>query len=76
MARYTRRRRRSTYRSGSYRRGYTGYSRRRTTRRRRGTARGGRTARVVIQVVGGAAGVAASPVAIGMKGSRPVRARY
>lgn len=75
MAYRTRRRR--SYRSrgrsmyGSYRRNYRTRSR---TRRRRST--GGRTARIVVQVVGGPAGVAASPMALASKGARPVRARY
>lgn len=75
MAYYRRRTRRrsSGYRSraGGYRRSYRGssYGRRRRTARRA-------PARVVIQVVGSANGVTASPVSIGMKQRRVVRARY
>ena len=73
MARYTRRR---TYRSrtryaprrSSYRRSYA-RPRRRTYSRRRSSA-GSRTIRLVVQTV------AASPVALGMKGAVPVRARF
>lgn len=64
------------YSGGRYRAGRS-YGRRYTARRRSGRrSGGGRTARVVIQVVGGAGGVAASPLALGMKAAAPVRARY
>lgn len=69
---YRRRTRRTTYRSrssGYRRRSYAG------ARRRRGTRRTG-SQRIVIQVIGGAGGVAASPVTLGKKGGRPVRSRY
>ena len=71
-------------RRGRYSRGrsysrasYRSYGRRRPVRgrRRRSTARRG-NARIVIQVVGGGGTVPASPVALGMKAARPVRARY
>ena len=57
--------RRRSYRSGSYRRSYRRYPRRRTS-----------APRIVVQVVGGAGGVAASPVSLGMKAAKPVRSRY
>ena len=66
--RYRRRRTTRYSRSRSYAR-----PRRRTTRRRRSTAR---QQRVIIQVVGGASGVAPSPISIGMKSARPVRRRF
>lgn len=70
-------------RSTRYRRGYSSsrygarrtYGRRYTARRSRRRS-GSRTARVVIQVVGGAGGVAASPLSLGMKAAAPMRARY
>lgn len=65
---------RRSYRSGGYGTRRT-YGRRYTARRSRRRS-GSRTARVVIQVVGGAGGVAASPLALGMKAAAPVRARY
>lgn len=59
-----------------YRSTRTSYSRtRRPVRRRRRTARA-RTQKIVIQVVGGPAGVATSPISIGMKSARPVRRRF
>lgn len=69
---YRRRSYRTTYRSrtSSYRGRY-----RRTTRRRRGVRRAS-SQRIVIQVIGGAGGVATSPVTLGKKGGRPVRSRY
>lgn len=71
MAYYRRRRvaRRSSYRTrrSSYRRPVR---RRRVSRRRSGATR------LVIQVVGGPGGVAASPVTLGSKAARPLRARY
>ena len=69
---YRRRTNRSTYRSRA--RSYSGRYRR-TTRRRRGSRRAS-SQRIVIQVIGGAGGVAASPVTLGKKGGRPVRSRY
>lgn len=68
---YRYRRRRTTRRSyarGRYRPTYRRYSRRRRSTRRQ--------QRIVIQVVGGMGGVAASPVSIGSKAARPVRARF
>lgn len=69
-----RRRRRTARRSysGRYASRYARPVRRRRTSRRR-TAR---TSRIVIQVVGGGSTVPASPVALGFKSARPVRARY
>lgn len=71
-----RRRRRSTYRSRGYTARYRSYGRRRYTGRRRRRSTGSRAARIVVQVVGGGGTVPASPVALGMKATRPVRARY
>lgn len=75
---YRRYSRRSSYRSGYGRARFgarRGYGRRGTYRRRRRST--GRAApRIVVQVVGGAGGVAASPVTLGMKASRPLRSRY
>ena len=76
---YYRRRRRT-----SYRRGYSGRSgsmRRYSTRRRYGRRYGrrrtaSRAQRIVIQVVGGPTGVAASPISLGMKSARVVRRRF
>ena len=69
---YRYRRRRTTRRS--YSRGrYAPRTYRRYSRRRRSTRR---QQRIVIQVVGGMGGVAASPVSIGSKAARPVRARF
>jgi len=74
---YTRRRRSSyrTRRTSSRRPARRSYGRRRTSyaRRRRST---GRTQRIVIQVIGGPGGVATSPVTLGSKSARPVRARF
>lgn len=67
--RYRRRRTaRRSYSRGRYARTYRRYSRRRRSTRRQ--------QRIVIQVVGGMGGVAASPVSIGSKAARPVRARF
>lgn len=55
---------RSSYRRSSYR-----------TRRRRTTARRS-SQRIVIQVIGGAGGVPASPVTLGQKSRRVVRSRF
>lgn len=85
MAMYRRRRRssRRTYARGyrrrstsSYgRRRMSSYSRRRVSRRRRGARR--QTVRVVLQVAGVPGGLAAaSPVSLGQKTNRIVRARY
>lgn len=69
---YRYRRRRTARRS--YSRGrYAPRTYRRYSRRRRSTRR---QQRIVIQVVGGMGGVAASPVSIGSKAARPVRARF
>lgn len=76
MAYRRRRTRRSTYRSRGYSTARRSYGRRRYTGRRRRRSTGGRTARIVVQVVGGGGAVPASPVALGMKAARPVRARY
>lgn len=71
------RRGRRTYRSSyGYRSRYRSYGRRRTYGRGRRVRSRGRAARIVLQVVGGAGGVAASPAALGMKAAKPVRARY
>lgn len=70
--------RRRSYRASRSRYSYgarRGYGRRRYARRRR-SARRVSSPRIVVQVVGGAGGVAASPVTLGMKASRPVRSRY
>lgn len=48
---------------------------RRTYSRRRRTPRA-RQQRVIIQVVGGPSGVAASPISIGQKANRVVRRRF
>lgn len=68
--------RRSTRRSNYTRRPARGYARRRAPRRATRRRSGGRATRIVIQVVGGAGGVGASPLALGMKAAAPVRARY
>ena len=68
--RYSRRR---SYRA---RRSYRSYGRRAFARRRTRRTTRARTPRVVIQVVGGAGGVAASPMSLGMKAAVPVRRRY
>lgn len=65
VSRYSRRPSRSRYST----------RRRPTYRRRRSTGRA-RSQRVIIQVVGGPSGVAASPVSIGMKSARVVRRRF
>lgn len=67
--RYRRRRTTRYSRSRSYARPRRTYSRRRRTTR-------SRQQRIVIQVVGGASGVATSPISIGMKAARPVRRRF
>lgn len=84
MPMYRRRRRssRRTYARGyrrrstsSYRRRTSSYTRRRVSRRRRGARR--QTVRVVLQVAGVPGGLAAaSPVSLGQKTNRIVRARY
>lgn len=61
---------------GGYRSRSSGYGRRRVARRGRRVSARGRTARIVVQVVGGPAGVAASPLSLGQKAARPVKARY
>lgn len=70
--------RRGRYSRGrtSARRSYRSYSGRRSYGRRRRAAPRRGNARIVIQVVGGGGTVPASPVALGQKASRPVRARY
>lgn len=70
-------RRRTRYSSRSSYRPRRSYGRPVARRRTRRRATRRTAPRIVIQVVGGPSGaVAASPLAIGMKGSRPVRARY
>ena len=70
---YYRRRRSSWYSS----RRTTRYSTRRRSYGRRRRSYGRRQQRIVIQVVGGAGGVAtASPVTIGQKSGRVVRRRF
>lgn len=73
-----RRKRRSTYRArgrGGYGRSSRSYRSGYRTRRRRVSRRASQ--RIVIQVVGGATGgVLTSPLTLGKKSYRPVRARF
>lgn len=74
--RYRRQRRRYSARRGTSRYRTTGGYRGRRTYRRTGRRRGGQQ-RLVIQVIGGSTGgVAVSPITMGQKAARVVRARY
>lgn len=76
MAYRTRRSYRTRSRSSYRPRSYRGSYRTRSGRRGRRVRSSGRTARIVIQVAGGPAGVASTGAALGMKAAKPVRARY